>query len=102
MIVPKVRRLVVAVTAAAAVVACGAVLAMAVTPKGGAYLRGETAAIDETNGRPHAVGLKVAGGVRSAKAIAALQENGYTGKLVNVKGGITAWSDEVDASVPKY
>ena len=41
-------------------------------------------------------------GGRSAKAIAALQENGYKGKLLNLKGGITAWSDEVDASVAKY
>ncbi len=41
-------------------------------------------------------------GGRSATAIAALQENGYKGKLLNLKGGITAWSDEVDASVPKY
>jgi molybdopterin/thiamine biosynthesis adenylyltransferase/rhodanese-related sulfurtransferase/molybdopterin converting factor small subunit len=41
-------------------------------------------------------------GGRSAKAIAALQENGYKGKLLNLKGGITAWSDEVDQSVPKY
>ena len=42
------------------------------------------------------------GGVRSAKAIRALTEAGFTGKLVNLKGGITAWSDEVDPSVPKY
>ena len=42
------------------------------------------------------------GGVRSAKAIAALKENGFSGKLINLKGGITAWSDEVDSSVPKY
>jgi molybdopterin/thiamine biosynthesis adenylyltransferase/rhodanese-related sulfurtransferase/molybdopterin converting factor small subunit len=42
------------------------------------------------------------GGVRSAKAIKALQENGFTGRLINLKGGIGAWSDEVDASVPKY
>lgn len=42
------------------------------------------------------------GGVRSAKAIKALQENGFTGRLINLKGGILAWSDEVDASVPKY
>jgi len=41
-------------------------------------------------------------GGRSAKAIAALQESGYQGKLLNLKGGITAWSDEVDSSVPKY
>jgi molybdopterin/thiamine biosynthesis adenylyltransferase/rhodanese-related sulfurtransferase len=42
------------------------------------------------------------GGVRSAKAIAALTEAGFKGKLVNLKGGIAAWSDEVDPSVPKY
>ncbi len=41
-------------------------------------------------------------GIRSAKAIASLQEVGYKGKLVNLKGGILAWSDEVDPSVPKY
>jgi sulfur-carrier protein adenylyltransferase/sulfurtransferase len=41
-------------------------------------------------------------GVRSAKAIRALQESGYKGKLVNLEGGILAWSDEVDPSVPKY
>jgi adenylyltransferase/sulfurtransferase len=42
------------------------------------------------------------GGVRSAKAIAALQQAGFHGKLVNLKGGITAWSDEVDPQVAKY
>ena len=41
-------------------------------------------------------------GGRSAKAIAALQENGYKGKLLNLKGGILAWSDEIDPSIPKY
>jgi Rhodanese-related sulfurtransferase len=42
------------------------------------------------------------GGVRSAKAIEALQRSGFKGNLVNLKGGITAWSNEVDPSVPKY
>ena len=42
------------------------------------------------------------GGVRSAKAIEALQRAGYSGELVNLKGGITAWSNEVDPQVPKY
>jgi molybdopterin/thiamine biosynthesis adenylyltransferase/rhodanese-related sulfurtransferase/molybdopterin converting factor small subunit len=41
-------------------------------------------------------------GVRSAKAIRALQETGYKGRLLNLKGGILAWSDEIDPSVPKY
>jgi rhodanese-related sulfurtransferase len=42
------------------------------------------------------------GGVRSAKAIETLQRAGFEGKLINLKGGITAWSNEVDPSVPKY
>src|ERR671912_524456 len=42
------------------------------------------------------------GGVRSAKAIEALRGAGFAGRLLNLKGGITAWSDEVDPSVPKY
>jgi adenylyltransferase/sulfurtransferase len=42
------------------------------------------------------------GGVRSLKAITKLKEHGYTGELINLKGGITAWSNEIDSSVPKY
>ncbi|MDQ3818130.1 MAG: molybdopterin-synthase adenylyltransferase MoeB [Acidobacteriota bacterium] len=42
------------------------------------------------------------GGVRSAKAIEALKQAGFNGRLINLRGGITAWSDEVDPSVPKY
>jgi molybdopterin/thiamine biosynthesis adenylyltransferase/rhodanese-related sulfurtransferase len=41
-------------------------------------------------------------GGRSAKAIADLREAGYAGKLINLKGGMLAWSDEVDPNVPKY
>ena len=41
-------------------------------------------------------------GGRSARAIEALQRSGFKGKLVNLKGGILRWSDEVDPSVPKY
>ncbi len=41
-------------------------------------------------------------GGRSARAIEALKRAGFTGELVNLKGGITAWSNEVDPSVPKY
>ena len=41
-------------------------------------------------------------GGRSAKAIAALKRAGFPGRLINLKGGITAWSDEVDRNVPKY
>ena len=42
------------------------------------------------------------GGVRSAKAIEGLKKAGYPGRLLNLKGGITAWSNDVDPSVPKY
>ena len=41
-------------------------------------------------------------GGRSARAIEALQRSGFKGKLINLKGGITGWSNEVDPSVPKY
>jgi molybdopterin/thiamine biosynthesis adenylyltransferase/rhodanese-related sulfurtransferase len=40
-------------------------------------------------------------GGRSAKALRILQEAGFR-KLNNLQGGITAWSDDVDPSVPKY
>jgi adenylyltransferase/sulfurtransferase len=46
--------------------------------------------------------LHCKGGIRSAKAINALKESGFTGTLINLKGGILAWSNEVDPSVPKY
>jgi molybdopterin/thiamine biosynthesis adenylyltransferase/rhodanese-related sulfurtransferase len=40
-------------------------------------------------------------GVRSGKAVRLLQEAGF-GKLHNVEGGIMAWAEEIDPSVPKY
>lgn len=40
------------------------------------------------------------GGVRSAKALSILKDFGIEG--TNVKGGIRAWSQEVDPSVPEY
>jgi Rhodanese-related sulfurtransferase len=41
-------------------------------------------------------------GGRSAKAIELLLQAGYKGKLRNLRGGITAWSNDVDPKVPKY
>jgi adenylyltransferase/sulfurtransferase len=41
-------------------------------------------------------------GGRSARAIDALRQYGYKGKLTNLIGGITAWSNDVDPTVPKY
>ena len=40
-------------------------------------------------------------GKRSAEAIEFLRKAGFR-KMWNLKGGILAWSDEVDSSVPKY
>lgn len=54
--------------------------------------------IDET--RETVVHCKMGG--RSAKAIEILQQSGFKGSLSNLRGGITAWSNEVDPKVPKY
>lgn len=54
--------------------------------------------IDDT--RETVIHCKMGG--RSARAIEALQQYGFQGKLFNLKGGITAWSNEVDPRVPKY
>jgi len=40
-------------------------------------------------------------GVRSLQALQFLRERGFR-RLKSVKGGITAWSDEIDRTVPKY
>jgi molybdopterin/thiamine biosynthesis adenylyltransferase/rhodanese-related sulfurtransferase len=40
-------------------------------------------------------------GVRSARLIAQLQARGYT-NLINMKGGINAWSKDIDPSIPRY
>jgi sulfur-carrier protein adenylyltransferase/sulfurtransferase len=40
-------------------------------------------------------------GVRSAKAVTLLRQAGF-GKVKNLAGGILAWADKVDPSLPKY
>ncbi len=45
--------------------------------------------------------LQCKGGVRSAQALGVLQQAGFK-HLKNLQGGILAWSDTVDPSVPKY
>jgi adenylyltransferase/sulfurtransferase len=40
-------------------------------------------------------------GMRSAKAVQFLRQQGFT-KLKNLKGGILAWADKIDPSMPKY
>lgn len=41
-------------------------------------------------------------GARSSRAVEFLKSLGFTGNVKNLRGGITAWSNEVDPSVPKY
>lgn len=41
-------------------------------------------------------------GPRSINAIQQLQEAGFGGRMVNLKGGILAWADDVDPSLTKY
>ncbi len=41
-------------------------------------------------------------GGRSAQAIEKLKQAGFNGEMRNLKGGITAWSNEIDPKVPKY
>ena len=41
-------------------------------------------------------------GMRSARAVQVLLQAGFKGDIKNLKGGITAWSNEVDPKVPKY
>jgi len=45
--------------------------------------------------------LHCKGGVRSLKAVSFLKQQGFK-YVKSVKGGISAWSDEIDSSVPKY
>lgn len=45
--------------------------------------------------------LQCRSGARSARALEFLREHGYE-RLLNLKGGILAWSDEVDPSIQKY
>lgn len=45
--------------------------------------------------------LQCRSGVRSAQALAFLQQQGFT-NLKNLRGGILAWSDDVDPTVTKY
>ncbi|HEV8371072.1 MAG TPA: rhodanese-like domain-containing protein [Pyrinomonadaceae bacterium] len=51
-------------------------------------------------GRETVVHCKMGG--RSARAIDALKRSGFTGRLINLKGGIIGWSNEVDPTVAKY
>ncbi len=49
----------------------------------------------------HEVVVHCKSGMRSGKAADFLRQSGFK-RVLNVKGGILAWSDKVDPSVPKY
>lgn len=51
--------------------------------------------------RDQEIVLMCRSGARSATALRHLQAQGFE-KLYNLKGGILAWSDEIDPSIPKY
>jgi adenylyltransferase/sulfurtransferase len=46
--------------------------------------------------------LQCKSGGRSAQAIEFLTRAGYQGKMANLKGGITAWSNDIDSKILKY
>ena len=62
---------------------------------------GEVAARLEEIPRDLPVYVLCHGGVRSGRVVEFLRGRGY-GNATNVRGGIAAWSAEVDASVPTY
>jgi adenylyltransferase/sulfurtransferase len=51
--------------------------------------------------RSREIVLHCKGGVRSAKALELLQANGFS-NASHMKGGILAWSDLIDPSIPRY
>ena len=61
-------------------------------------MREVPARLAELVGRP---GGRYAPGVRSLQVANFLVQNGFT-EVVNLQGGIDAWSNEIDPSVPRY
>lgn len=56
--------------------------------------------IDEID-RADEIVLQCRSGARSARVLEYMREQGFE-RLHNLRGGINAWSEEVDSSVPKY
>jgi adenylyltransferase/sulfurtransferase len=66
----------------------------------GRKLRDETVLAEIPNDREVIVHCR--SGKRSADVIGYLREAGYTNKLLNLKGGILAWADQIDPDMPRY
>lgn len=56
--------------------------------------------LDDLN-KDEPIAVHCRSGARSAQAVRMMQDAGFK-DVVNVRGGILAWSDEVDSSIPKY
>ena len=58
--------------------------------------------LDEVDaGKDNDIVVHCRSGARSAKAVEFLQSQGYT-NVKNLKGGVLAWSREIDPSMPTY
>ena len=62
---------------------------------------GEIAAQADQLQREKPIVIHCHSGRRSAQAVRLLQQRGFT-NVYNLEGGIDAWSDQIDSSVPKY
>lgn len=59
------------------------------------------AALRDTYGQTHPIACLCHHGVRSLQVANYLTHNGFT-EVVNLQGGIDAWSKQIDAGVPIY
>ncbi|MDB5883884.1 MAG: Rhodanese domain protein [Polaromonas sp.] len=62
---------------------------------------GRLAALQETLGPDHPMACLCHHGMRSLQVANYLAQGGFT-QVVNLQGGIDAWSQQVDPSVPRY
>ena len=59
------------------------------------------AEMKQAHGADHPIACLCHHGMRSLQVANYLAQNGFTG-VVNLQGGIAAWAEQLDASVPQY
>jgi rhodanese-related sulfurtransferase len=59
------------------------------------------AELKETHGADHPIACLCHHGIRSMQVANYLAQNGFT-QVVNLRGGIEAWAQQLDDSVPQY
>lgn len=59
------------------------------------------AELEQAHGADHPIACLCHHGMRSLQVANYLTQNGFT-NVVNLQGGIAAWAQQVDASVPQY